>query len=316
MYDVTALGELLIDFTHKQTDAMGYPTMEAHPGGAIPNLLAAVAKFGGTCAQLGKVGDDAFGHLLLRTLTEAGIDISGMCIDPTVFTTLAFVTLDATGDRSFSFARKPGSDMAIRFEEVKLGLIDEAKVFHFGTLSLTDEPARTATQKCIAYAKEKDKLISLDPNLREPLWPSLEAAKEQILWALKQADVVKISDNEVEFLFGLAPEAGAQHLLKEYGCTLVFVTCGPEGAVYANQNAMGRVAGLTDVKVVDTTGAGDIFGGSALWKLLQIGKAPQELTDEEMATIARFACVAASLSTQQPGGVSSVPEYEQVMHHL
>ena len=316
MYDVTAIGELLIDFTFKSADAMGYPTMEAHPGGAIPNLLAAVAKFGGTCAQLGKVGDDTFGHLLLRTLTEAGIDIRGMHIDPTVFTTLAFVTLDASGDRSFSFARKPGSDTKISFEELRLDLIDDAKVFHFGTLSLTDEPSRTATQKAIAYAKAQGKLISLDPNLRLPLWASAEAAKEQMLWALGQADVVKISDNEVEFLFGLSPEEGAQHLLKEYGCQLVFVTCGPEGAVYANRNAMGRVAGLTDVKVVDTTGAGDIFGGSALWKLLQLGKDPQALTGEEMASIARFACVAASLSTQKPGGVSSVPEYEQVMYHL
>lgn len=316
MYDVTAIGELLIDFTFKSADAMGYPTMEAHPGGAIPNLLAAIAKFGGTCAQLGKVGDDTFGHLLLRTLTEAGIDISGMYIDPTVFTTLAFVTLDASGDRSFSFARKPGSDTKISFEELRLDLIDDAKVFHFGTLSLTDEPARTATQKAIAYAKAQGKLISLDPNLRLPLWASAEAAKEQMLWALGQADVVKISDNEVEFLFGLSPEEGAQHLLKEYGCQLVFVTCGPEGAVYANKNAMGRVAGLTDVKVVDTTGAGDIFGGSALWKLLQLGKDPQALTGEEMASIARFACVAASLSTQKPGGVSSVPEYEEVLARL
>ena len=316
MYDVTAIGELLIDFTFKSADAMGYPTMEAHPGGAIPNLLAAVAKFGGTCAQLGKVGDDTFGHLLLRTLTEAGIDISGMHIDPTVFTTLAFVTLDASGDRSFSFARKPGSDTKISFEELRLDLIDDAKVFHFGTLSLTDEPSRTATQKAIAYAKAQSKLISLDPNLRLPLWASAEAAKEQMLWALGQADVVKISDNEVEFLFGLSPEEGAQHLLKEYGCQLVFVTCGPEGAVYANRNAMGRVAGLTDVKVVDTTGAGDIFGGSALWKLLQQSKAPDDLSADDMAEIARFACVAASLSTQKPGGVSSVPEYEQVMHYL
>ncbi len=316
MYDVTAIGELLIDFTHKSTDAMGYPTMEAHPGGAIPNLLAAVAKFGGKCAQLGKVGDDAFGKLLLNTLKNAGIDISGMVVDPTVFTTLAFVTLDASGDRSFSFARKPGSDMCIRFEELDLQLIDNAKVFHLGTLSLTDEPARTATQKCMAYAKEKGKLITFDPNLREPLWSSLDEAKKQILWGLAQADVVKISDNEVDFLFGLAPEEGAKHILREYGCKLVFVTCGPDGSVYANQNALGRVPGLRDVKVVDTTGAGDIFGGSAIWKLLCTGKAPEALTGEEMADIARFACVAASLSTQKPGGVSSVPEYAEVIERM
>ena len=316
MFDVTAIGELLIDFTHKSSDEMGYPTMEAHPGGAIPNLLAAVAKFGGTCAQLGKVGDDAFGKLLLHTLQDAGIDISGMTIDPTVFTTLAFVTIDGTGDRSFSFARKPGSDMCIRFEEIDLSLIDQAKIFHFGTLSLTDEPARSATKKAIAYAKAQGKLITLDPNLRLPLWPNAEAAREQMLWALAQADVVKISDNEVEFLFNLSPEDGAKFLLKEYGCKLVFVTCGAEGAVYANRNGIGRVAGLKNVKVVDTTGAGDIFGGSALWKMLQLGKAPESLTGEEMASIASFACTAASLSTQKPGGVSSVPEYHDVMRFV
>ena len=313
MYDITAIGELLIDFTFKSADPMGYPTMEAHPGGAIPNLLAAAAKFGGKCAQLGKVGDDAFGRLLLKTHTEAGIDISGMCVDPTVFTTLAFVTLDEDGDRSFSFARKPGSDTRITFDELQLPLIENARVFHYGTLSLTDEPARTATQKAIAYAKQLGKLLTFDPNLREPLWRSLEEAKRQILWGLQQADVVKISDNEVDFLFSLSPEAGARHILTEYGCKLVFVTCGAEGAVYANQNALGRVPGLSDVRVVDTTGAGDIFGGSAIWKLLQTGKAPEELTDGEMADITRFACTAASLSTQKPGGVSSVPTYEEVL---
>ena len=148
---------------------------------------------------------------------------------------------------------------------------------------------------------------------QEPLWPSLDAAREQILWALAQADVVKISDNEVQFLFGLSPEAGAQHILNTFGCKLVFVTCGPEGSVYANRNAIGRVPGLKNVQVVDTTGAGDIFGGSALWKLLQLGKAPEDLTEGEMASIARFACTAASLSTQKPGGVSSVPTYEEVL---
>ena len=316
MYDITAIGELLIDFTFKSADAMGYPTMEAHPGGAIPNLLAAAAKFGGKCAQLGKVGDDAFGKLLLKTLTDAGIDISGMCVDPTVFTTLAFVTLDESGDRSFSFARKPGSDTRITFDELKTELIENAKVFHFGTLSLTDEPSRTATQKAVAYAKQLGKLLTFDPNLREPLWSSLDEAKRQILWGLEQADVVKISDNEVDFLFGLSPEEGAAHILKEYGVKLVFVTCGADGAVYANQNALGHVPGLSGVRVVDTTGAGDIFGGSAIWKLLQTGKAPDNLTDGEMADIARFACTAASLSTQKAGGVSSVPDYAEVLQRL
>lgn len=316
MYDVAALGELLIDFTMKSTDAMGYPTMEAHPGGAIPNFLAAVSKFGGRCAQLGKVGDDAFGKLLLKTLEEAGIDISGMRVDPTVFTTLAFVTLDAQGDRSFSFARKPGSDTCICFEELNLSLIRDAKAFHFGTLSLTHEPARTATQKAVAYAKELGKLITFDPNLREPLWESLEEAKKQILWGLQQADVVKISDNEVDFLFDLTPEEGAKHILNTFGCKLVFVTCGPEGAVFANKEAFGKVPGIKGVKVVDTTGAGDIFGGSAVIKILDSNKCPEALTEEELEAITRFACAAASLSTQKAGGVSSVPAPEEVLMQL
>lgn len=316
MYDVAALGELLIDFTMKETDAMGYPTMEAHPGGAIPNFLAAVSKFGGRCAQLGKVGDDAFGKLLLSTLADAGIETCGMVIDPSVFTTLAFVSLDESGDRSFSFARKPGSDTCISFEELDLSLIEEAKVFHFGTLSLTHEPSRTATQKAVAYAKSRGKLITFDPNLRQPLWDSLEEARAQILWGLSQADVVKISDNEVEFLFDLPPVEGARHLLHSFGCKLVFVTCGADGAVYANKNTLGTAPGLKNIAVADTTGAGDIFGGSAVLKLLESGKAPDELSDFELQAITRFACAAASLSTQKPGGVSSVPKLEDVLKCL
>ena len=316
MYDVTAIGELLIDFTHKSSDAMGYPTMEAHPGGAIPNLLAAVAKFGGKCAQLGKVGDDAFGKLLLNTLQEAGIDTSGMRVDSSVFTTLAFVTLDETGDREFSFARKPGADTQVRFEELNLSLIDEAKVFHFGTLSLTDEPARTTTYKAVEYAKSAGKLITYDPNLRKPLWKDLQVCKEQMLWGLRQADVVKISDEEVEFLFGMGVREGAAHILKEYGVKLVFVTCGPDGCWFQIKTACGHVPGLSGISVVDTTGAGDIFGGSAVSQLLKYEKAPNELTEAELRQVVGFACTAAGLSTTKSGGISSVPAYEQVLEAM
>ena len=210
MIDVVALGELLIDFAAKSTDSAGYPTMAANPGGAPGNFLAALKACGMQTAFLGKVGTDAFGQLLLGTLREAGIETSGIVADDAVFTTLAFVTFDGKGDRSFSFARKPGADTQLRWEEVDTGLIDQAKVFHFGTLSLTDEPVRTATQKAVAYAKQHGKLITCDPNLRLPLWPSEDTAREQILWSLGQADVVKISDNEVEFLWGCSPEEGAR----------------------------------------------------------------------------------------------------------
>ena len=316
MTDVVALGELLIDFTCVSTDADGYPTMAAHPGGAPANFLAALAKFGAKTALIGKVGNDAFGKLLTATLRKAGISTVGLVGTEDVFTTLAFVTLDETGNREFSFARKPGADTCLSFEEIDLSLIDEAKVFHFGTLSLTDEPARTATRKCVAYAKEKGKLITYDPNLRKPLWADPEEAREQLLWGLSQADVVKISDEEVEFLFGLSAREGAAHILENYGAKLVFVTCGADGCFFKNAKAEGHVPSLSDIKVTDTTGAGDIFGGSAVWKLLQTGKAPEALTEAALTDIVRFACTAAGLSTTKSGGISSVPDYETVLSHI
>lgn len=316
MIDVVALGELLIDFTMDRADDAGYPTMTAHPGGAPANFLAALAKFGKKTALLGKVGSDKFGRLLCNTLSGAGIETSGMIVADDVFTTLAFVTLDETGDREFSFARKPGADMCIRFEELNLSLIDEAKVFHFGTLSLTDEPARSATVQAVAYAKAKGKMITYDPNLRKPLWKDLETAKEQILWGLSQADVVKISDEEVEFLFGLNPQEGAQHILSHYGVKLVFVTCGADGCFFSNGKVCGHVPGLSGIHVVDTTGAGDIFGGSVVYQLLNLEKEPQDMTQEEIYHAVRFACVSAGLSTSKHGGISSVPEYDEVIRRM
>ena len=178
--DVVALGELLIDFTCVSTDAEGYPTRAAHPGGAPANFLAALASFGAKTALIGKVGNDTFGKCLTKTLQEKNICTDGLVASDDVFTTLAFVTLDASGNREFAFGRKPGADTCLSFEEVNLKLIDEAKVFHFGTLSLTDEPARSATYKCVEYAKKAGKLITYDPNLRKPLWKSLDEAKEQL----------------------------------------------------------------------------------------------------------------------------------------
>ena len=313
MIDVIALGELLIDFTMVSVDQDGYPTMAAHPGGAVANFLAAVSRFGGTTALIGKVGNDAFGSMLLKTLDQAGIGTSGMVVDNSVFTTLAFVTLDATGDRSFSFARKPGADTRLKAEEVDMALIDQAKVFHFGTLSLTDEPSKTATQKAVAYARKKGKLLTFDPNLRKPLWHSLEDAKKQMIWGLKQADVVKISDEEVAFLFGLDVEEGAHYILNAFNMKLVFVTCGADGCYFCNPVASGHVPGLSDIKVVDTTGAGDIFGGSAVWKLLHTEKSPESLTEEELRDVVSFACRAAGLSTTKHGGISSVPRLQDIV---
>ena len=313
--DVVALGELLIDFTSQSVDADGYPTMAAHPGGAPANFLAALTKFGAQTALLGKVGNDAFGKALLNTLRTAGIETRGMVVSDDFFTTLAFVTLDESGDREFSFARKPGADTRITFEELDLSLIDQAKVFHFGTLSLTDEPAADTTRRAVAYAKAQGKLITFDPNLRKPLWHSLEQARQAMLWGLEQADVVKISDEEIEFLFALSPEEGARHILEHYGVKLVFATCGANGCFYATASAFGHVPSLSDITVKDTTGAGDIFGGSAVYKLLQTGQAPETLTDAQLQQIVSFACTAAGLSTTRAGGISSVPSLEEVLQH-
>ena len=316
MIDVVALGELLIDFATQSTDESGYPTMAAHPGGAPANFLAALTKFGAKTALLGKVGADTFGNLLIGTLKDAGIETRGLIQTADTFTTLAFVTFDAHGDREFAFARKPGADTCMTFEELDLSLIDEAKVFHFGTLSLTDEPARSATYKAVAYAKEKGKLITYDPNLRKPLWHDLDTCKQQLLWGLTQADVVKISDEEVEFLFGLGVEEGAKHILSNFGVNLVFVTCGADGCYFSNGTAIGKVSSLRNIKVIDTTGAGDIFGGSAVWKLLQTGKCPGKLNAAELTDVVRFACTSAGISTTRSGGISSVPEYEEVLNRM
>ena len=226
---------------------------------------------------------------------------------------MAFVALDAEGNRSFSFARKPGADTCLRAEELDLELADGCKVFHFGTLSLTNDPARTATVTAVKYAKKQGKLISFDPNLRKPLWPSEAAAKEQIEWGLRKADIVKISDEEIEFLWGLSPEDGAKKLLSEYGVQLVYATLGPKGCYTANGQASVEVASPSGLHVVDTTGAGDIFGGSAMSRFLRLGKAPGELTQDELYNVTRFACCAASLSTQTHGGINSIVPEQRVL---
>ena len=315
MYDVIALGELLIDFASRSVDASGYPTMAALPGGAPANFLAALNIFGAKTGFLGKVGDDAFGHLLLGTLNQAGIETKGIVVDPNVFTTLAFVTFDDKGDRSFSFARKPGADTQLRWEEVDKTMIDEAKVFHFGTLSLTDEPCRTTTQKAVAYAKAQGKLITYDPNLRKPLWRSEEEAREQILWGLHQADIVKISDEEVEFLWNCSPEEGAEKLLSEFGVSLAMVTLGPKGCLLKTAKAFCN-APSPKVSPVDTTGAGDIFGGSAVARLLELNKRVADLTDEDLAYIGCFATTSASLSTEYPGGIPSIQPRDVILDRM
>lgn len=314
MYDVVALGELLIDFTTQSIDSDGYPTMAAHPGGAPANFLAAIAKFGGKAGMLGKVGTDTFGKLLTNTLRGAGIETKGLVAADDVFTTLAFVTLDENGDREFAFARKPGADTQLRWEEIDPAMLAESRVFHFGSLSCTDEPARTATQKAAAYARAHGRLVTYDPNYRAPLWKTEQEAREQILWGLSQADIVKISDEETQFLWDCSPEEGAERVLA-LGAKLVMVTLGPKGCLLKNKQA-DFSCGCPKVHPIDTTGAGDIFGGSAVSRFLELGKAPEALTRDDLAYMARYAAAAASLSTEASGAIPSIPKKEAVLQKM
>lgn len=232
--------------------------------------------------------------------------------DEGVFTTMAFITLDAHGERSFSFARKPGADTCLKPEECAFDLVDEAKLFHFGTLSLTHQPARSATMAAVAHAKARGKLVSFDPNLRPPLWNNMEDAKRAMLWGMEQADLVKISDNEVEFLFGCGAQEGAAHILTQYGARLVLVTMGGKGCWFASANAAGQVF-APKVSPVDTTGAGDIFFGAVVSRLLRLDKAVEELTERELRAIVSFGCAAASLSTEKHGGIASIPAESDVL---
>ncbi len=320
MYDVIAIGEVLIDFTCVGQNEEKYPLLQAHPGGAPANFLAALSTYGCKTAFLGKVGQDSFGYLLANTLKNYGIDTTGLCFAPDIFTTLAFVTLDERGEREFSFARKPGADTSLRIEEIDPDMLNKTKVLHFGSLSLTHSPARETTVFVVEKAKEQGIMISYDPNFREALWENHEDARKQMLWGLRQADIVKISDEEVEFLFKLNPQEGAKKIVEEYGAKLVFVTCGSEGCHYSNGNVSGWVEGLKNLIVKDTTGAGDIFGGSVLSRIIKAEKDISSLTSRELKDMVSFACVAAGLSVTKEGGISSimdekiVEEYKKTMN--
>ena len=316
MFKAIASGELLIDFNTVATDEMGYPTLEGHPGGATINCLATLRKFGAEAAFIGKAGNDAFGKMLQHTISHFGIDTRNVLLSDEAFTTLAFVTLDETGDREFSFARKPGADLLLRFEEVDLSVFEGADVFHFGTVSMTEEPSRSTTKQLVEYARSKGILIGYDPNLRRNLWANLDDAHEQMLWGLSKADIVKISDEEIEFLFGLSPEEGAKKILDTYPVQLVYATCGAKGSYYFTRNVCGFMPAMTGLNVIDTCGAGDIFGGSAMFRFLQHGKPASELTKEDLDDITRFATVSAGLSTQKHGGISSIPDLSDVLATL
>ena len=316
MYDAVAIGELLIDFVHKGNNENGYPIMHANPGGAPGNFLSVLAKYGLNTGFIGKVGNDAFGSMLIDTLSRSGIDTSGVVADDNVFTTLAFVTLDAHGDRTFSFARKPGADTMLQSAELKNDMIQNTKVFHFGTLSMTDEPVREATKQAVVTAKKSGALITFDPNFRAPLWKYKELAAEQMLWGVKQADVIKVGSDELRLLLDDDLQTAAHRLVADFGVKLVLVTMGKEGCYYVNQNCDGAMPTFNEVATIDTTGAGDIFGGSAVYKMLMTQTKPEELTKKQLNEIVTFANAAASISTTRYGGIPSIPEKEEVEKFL
>ena len=269
-YDVTALGELLIDFTENGLSEQGNSLLEANPGGAPCNVLAMLAKYGRKTAFIGKVGEDAFGRKLAGILAECGIDTEGLCFDSQVHTTLAFVHKLANGDRDFSFYRNPGADMMLSAADVRKDLIRQSRIFHFGTLSMTDPVCRAATETAIQTAKEAGALISFDPNLRPPLWRNLAEAKEAILYGIRQCHVLKISDNEIEFITGMKDyDRAARSLQDQFHTKLICVTLGEQGsrAYYGDQLVCAEPYPAD--QVVDTTGAGDTFTGSMLNFLLE-----------------------------------------------
>jgi fructokinase len=314
MFDIVALGEVLIDFTPYGTSEGGRALFEQNPGGAPANVLAALARLGCRTAFIGKVGEDMHGRMLKETLEANGIDTSGLVVDPRYFTTLAFVALQ-NGERDFSFARKPGADTQLEAEEIRTKLLENTRIFHCGSLSLTDEPARSATFFALKKAKEAGALISYDPNYRAPLWRSREAAMEQMRSVIPYADIMKISDEETELLTGKAdPEEAAAELVRQ-GVPCAVVTLGGDGALLKTAGFTVRAKGKAR-KVVDTTGAGDSFWGGILYSFAVSGRKPEELTEEEGLNYVRFANAVAGLCVERRGGIPAMPTLEEVQKEL
>ena len=310
-YDVVALGELLIDFTENGTSGQGNPIYEANPGGAPCNVLSMLTKLGHKTAFIGKVGQDIFGNRLKKTLDEVGIDTTNLVMDEEVRTTLAFVETFPDGDRDFSFYRNPGADMMLQEDEVQMELVKDTNIFHFGTLSMTHEKVRNATKKAIAAAKEAGAVISFDPNLREPLWKSLDDAKEQVAYGLSQCDVLKISDNEIQWFTGEEDyDAGIAKLRQQYDIPLIMLSMGKDGSRAYYKDMRVEVKPFIQENTIETTGAGDTFGGCCLHYVLKNGL--HNLNKENLTEMLTFANAAASIITTRKGALRVMPEEAEV----
>ena len=312
-YDVVGLGELLIDLTQNEMSAQGNPMLEANPGGAPCNVLALLQKLGHSTAFIGKVGYDGFGNQLRKALEETGISTDGLCWDEYVHTTLAVVHTLPGGDRDFSFYRNPGADMRLSSQELNEDLIRNCRLFHFGTLSMTDEPVRSATYKAISIAEEAGVLRSFDPNLRVPLWSSLDAAKEQVLYGMAHCDILKISDNEILWLTEEETFDGGIRWIKERfpQIQLILLSMGKDGSRAYSGNVMAEVPAMTFVKTIETTGAGDTFFAGVLHYVLQWGL--RSYTAEELTRMLSFANAAAAIITTKKGALRVMPSENEIL---
>lgn len=310
-YDVVALGELLIDFTQNGLSAQGNPLLEANPGGAPCNVLALLSKLGHKTAFLGKVGQDGFGDQLADALTEVGIDTRGLRRDPVVHTTLAVVHTHPDGDREFSFYRNPGADMNLRTEELDRKLLADTTIFHFGSLSMTDEPCRSASREAIALAEASGALLSFDPNLREPLWHSLDDAKEQILYGMAHCQILKISDNEIQWLSGLEDyDEGIAWLRSQFNIPLILLSLGKDGSRAYCGDVRVEVPAHLMPNTIETTGAGDTFFGGVLHYILEHGWHPY--SEAELNEMLAFANAGAALITTRKGALRVMPERSEI----
>lgn len=309
--DVVALGELLIDFTENGVSSQGNPLFEANPGGAPCNVLAMLSGLGHTTAFIGKVGNDFFGKQLEKAITEVGIDAKGILKDNDVHTTLALVHTYPDGDRDFSFYRNPGADMMLTEEEVPVDIVKSARIFHFGTLSMTHERVRLATKKAIAIAQDAGAIISFDPNIREPLWNSLDDAREQVLYGLQQCDILKISDNEIQWLTGEDDfTEGVRWINMRYHIPLILVSMGKEGSRAYYQDKMVEAAPFIQKNTIETTGAGDTFCACVLHYVLEHGL--QKLTDKDLKDMLTYANAAASIVTTRKGALRVMPQPKEI----
>lgn len=310
-FDVTALGEILIDFTFAGISENGERLFEQNPGGAPANVLSAVNALGGKTAFIGKVGKDMHGEFLKGVLEKHKIDTSSLIETKDAFTTLAFVDLAPNGERSFSFARKPGADTQLTADEIDEEQIKNSSIFHFGSLSLTDEPSKSATLKALEYAKKHNVTISYDPNYRAMLWESVESAKEGMRLPLEMVDIIKISDEETELLTDCKEIEEAAKVLHEKGISCVIITMGEKGA-YVSANGKSVIVNGIKTNVVDTTGAGDCFVGAFLYSVVSNGKRPEDLCESDLKEYASFANKAASVCVSRRGAINAMPTKEEV----